>query len=200
MYKHWRGLFYAQGRVDEAARIYQDAQAWNALAALLIDCAPAMLAGGRGQIWRDWLAGLPADYAGSMPWLWYWQGVSLSHLDAPLGRSVLTRAEGAFAAAGDTRARLLAIARTTGRVRWVTQLERWRNPNKETGPIFWTGPVLANNRLWIASSEGIVLSADVTDGSTTEFADLNNPVSLPPIVANRTLYILDDSGRITAWR
>jgi outer membrane protein assembly factor BamB len=97
-------------------------------------------------------------------------------------------------------ARLLAIARTTGRVRWVTQLERWRNENKETGPIFWTGPVLANNRLWIASSEGVVLSADVTDGTTAEFADLNNPVSLPPVVANRTLYILDDSGRITAWR
>ena len=97
-------------------------------------------------------------------------------------------------------ARLLAIARSTGRVRWVTQLERWRNPGKETGPIFWTGPVLANNRLWIASSEGIVLSADVATGTTTEFADLDKPVSLPPIVANQTLYILDDSGRITAWR
>jgi FOG: WD40-like repeat len=97
-------------------------------------------------------------------------------------------------------ARLLAIARTTGRVRWVTQLERWRNPKKETGPIFWTGPVLANNRLWIASSEGMVLSADVTTGETAEFTDLKKPVSLPPIVANRILYILDDSGRITAWR
>ena len=64
----------------------------------------------------------------------------------------------------------------------------------------WTGPVLANNRLWIASSEGAVLSADVLTGTVAEFADLNNPVSLPPIVANRTLYILDDSGRITAWR
>jgi outer membrane protein assembly factor BamB len=97
-------------------------------------------------------------------------------------------------------ARLLAIARTTGRVRWITRLERWRNPDKETGPIFWTGPVLANNRLWIASSEGIVLSADVATGTTAEFADLDSPVSLPPIVANQILYILDDSGRITAWR
>ncbi len=97
-------------------------------------------------------------------------------------------------------ARLLAIARTTGRVRWVTQLEHWRNPNKETGPIFWTGPVLANNRLWVASSEGIVLSADVATGTTAPFADLNNPVSVPPIIANKTLYILDDSGKITAWR
>jgi len=40
----------------------------------------------------------------------------------------------------------------------------------------------------------------VATGVTAEFADLNNPVSVPPIVANRTLYILDDSGKITAWR
>ena len=66
--------------------------------------------------------------------------------------------------------------------------------------MFWTGPVLANNRLWVASSEGIVLSADVATGTTAEFADLNNPVSVPPIVAGKTLYILDDSGKITAWR
>lgn len=96
--------------------------------------------------------------------------------------------------------RLLAIARSTGRVRWVTQLDRWRNPKNKTGPIFWTGPVLANGRLWIANSQGEVLSADVTDGSTAPFADLKKPISLPPIVAGKTLYILDDSGRITAWR
>ena len=97
-------------------------------------------------------------------------------------------------------ARLLAIARSTGRVRWVTQLERWRNPNRETGPIFWTGPVLASNRLWVASSEGEVHSVDVTSGATALFTDLKQPVSLPPIVAGDTLFILDDSGRITAWR
>lgn len=97
-------------------------------------------------------------------------------------------------------ARLLAIARATGRAKWVTQLRQWRNPNNKTGPIFWTGPVLANNRLWIASSEGEVLSASVTDGSTAPFTDLRESVTLPPIVAGNTLYILDDSGRITAWR
>jgi hypothetical protein len=26
------------------------------------------------------------------------------------------------------------------------------------------------------------------------------PISLPPIVANQTLYILDDDGKITAFR
>lgn len=96
--------------------------------------------------------------------------------------------------------RLLALARSTGRARWVTQLAHWRNPEKETGPIFWTGPVLASNRLWIASSEGEVQSVDVMTGEATPFTELNDSVSLPPVVANDTLYILDDSGRITAWR
>lgn len=97
-------------------------------------------------------------------------------------------------------ARLLAIARNTGRLRWITQLDQWRDPDDREGPIFWTGPVLANNRLWIASSEGEVHSVDVLTGTTRLFTELNAGVSLPPVVANSTLYILDDSGRITAWR
>lgn len=96
--------------------------------------------------------------------------------------------------------RLLAIARSNGRVRWVTQLQQWRNPKNRNNPVFWTGPVLANNRLWVASSEGEVLSVDATNGQTAPFTELRDPVSLPPIVAGGTLYILDDGGRITAWR
>ncbi len=97
-------------------------------------------------------------------------------------------------------ARILAIQRTTGRIRWMTQLEGFRNPEDREGPIFWTGPVLANNRLWVASSRGVVSSVDVMTGTPTEFTRLKESVSLPPVVANETLYILDDSGTITAWR
>ena len=97
-------------------------------------------------------------------------------------------------------ARLIAIARATGRVKWITQLPRWRNPGKRTNPIFWTGPVLAGGRLWIASSRGVVQSVDATTGEVADFTELDSGVSLPPIVAGGTLYILDDSGQITAWR
>jgi outer membrane protein assembly factor BamB len=97
-------------------------------------------------------------------------------------------------------ARLLAIARSTGRVRWITQLRRWRDEEDREEPIFWTGPVLAGNRLWIASSRGQVMSADVETGAATPFAELDAGVSVPPIVANRMLYILDDDGTIHAWR
>ena len=49
-------------------------------------------------------------------------------------------------------ARLLAIARSTGRVRWVTQLERYRNPENRSDPVFWTGPELAIHSLLLAST------------------------------------------------
>jgi outer membrane protein assembly factor BamB len=97
-------------------------------------------------------------------------------------------------------AKLLCIARTSGKVRWITQLARFGNEKKRKNPIFWTGPVLAGNRLWIASSRGEVKSASAADGTVTDFTDLGSPVSLAPVVANGVLYILDDSGKISAFR
>ena len=97
-------------------------------------------------------------------------------------------------------ARILAIQRNTGRIRWMTQLEQWRDPKDKEGPIFWTGPVLANNRLWIASSRGAIRSVDVMTGEAADYSRLDDGVSLPPVVANNTMYILDNSGRIHAYR
>lgn len=97
-------------------------------------------------------------------------------------------------------ARLLAIARSSGRVRWITQLQRYKDEKDKKGPIFWTGPVLAGNQLWVASSRGPVYRVSVEEGSAQQYTDLDNPVSLPPVVANNTLYILDDSGKISAYR
>ncbi|MDR2857196.1 MAG: PQQ-like beta-propeller repeat protein [Novosphingobium sp.] len=97
-------------------------------------------------------------------------------------------------------ARLLGIAAATGKVRWLTQLARFHNEKKRKNPVFWTGPVLAGNRLWIANSRGLLATANVTDGTVTDFAKLGDPVSLAPVVANGILYVLDDGGRITAFR
>ena len=97
-------------------------------------------------------------------------------------------------------ARLLAIARSTGRVRWMTQLQRYRDEKDRKGEIFWTGPVLAGNQLWVASSRGLLYKVSTGEGSAQQYADLKQPVSLPPIVADDMLYVLDDSGRITAYR
>jgi outer membrane protein assembly factor BamB len=117
------------------------------------------------------------------------------------------------------RAQLIAIARASGRIRWITQLPAFRRPPEQreatrsevaegrtgrvrpgAGPIFWRGPVLAGNRLILTSSTGHIAFVSPTDGSVIGTTNTGSPMSLAPIVANNTLYILSDSGRLTAWR
>ena len=97
-------------------------------------------------------------------------------------------------------AKLLCIARPTGKVRWISQLAAFENQKKKKDPISWTGPVLAGNRLIAASTEGEVVSISLEEGNSTTLVNLKESVSLPPIVADGMLYILDNSGRISAFR
>jgi outer membrane protein assembly factor BamB len=97
-------------------------------------------------------------------------------------------------------ARLLSVARSSGKIRWISKLQRYENEKKKKGPISWYGPILAGGRLIIANSRGAIWAVAPEDGTATEVADLKSDVSLAPIVANNTLYILDDSGRISAFR
>jgi outer membrane protein assembly factor BamB len=97
-------------------------------------------------------------------------------------------------------AQLLAVARSSGKVRWISQLPRWRNEHNHSGPIFWRGPVLAGNRLVLVSSRGQIVFASPVDGTVQQTIEHGESISLPPIVADNTLYVLDDSGRLTAFR
>jgi len=117
------------------------------------------------------------------------------------------------------KAKLLAIARSSGRIRWVSQLPGFRRPPEHrtpnrgdiaagrTGsvrpgvdPIYWRGPVLAGNRLVLTGSNGNIVFASPVDGTVQTTVQHSASISLPPIVSNNTLLVLDDEGRLTAWR
>jgi hypothetical protein len=96
----------------------------------------------------------------------------------------------------------LCIARGSGKVRWATQLARYRvdKEKKKKDPIVWTGPVLAGDRLILANSRGQLVNVSPLDGKVQSMVKAGGPVSLSPIVAGNTLYVLDNDGRLTAWR
>ncbi len=96
--------------------------------------------------------------------------------------------------------KLLCIARDTGKVRWMTQLRRYRKPEKKEGPIGWVGPILAGDRLILANSLGELVNISPLDGAVQTTIATGRPVSLAPIVANNTLYVLHDNGELSAWR
>jgi outer membrane protein assembly factor BamB len=97
-------------------------------------------------------------------------------------------------------ARLLSVARSSGKIRWISKLQRYNNAKKKKGPISWYGPVLAGGRLIVANSRGAIWAITPEDGTAKEVLNVKADVSLAPIVANNILYILDDSGRISAFR
>jgi outer membrane protein assembly factor BamB len=97
-------------------------------------------------------------------------------------------------------ARLICLARSSGKARWIAQLPHYRNAKKKSGPIAWFGPVLAGGRLVLTNSEGQLGYASPTDGSVISTTKGKTAFALPPIVARQTIYTLDGKGRITAYR
>jgi outer membrane protein assembly factor BamB len=97
-------------------------------------------------------------------------------------------------------AKLLCVARATGKIRWISQLQRWHKMKKKTGSIRWTGPVLAGNRLILVSTEGDMVYVDPMTGKAGEPVNMHRSMSLSPVVAGKTLYILADDGKLTALR
>lgn len=98
--------------------------------------------------------------------------------------------------------KLLCVARSSGKVRWIQQLARFRveTEKKKKDPIRWTGPILAGGRLLAVNSEGTLAEFSPADGSLLASTEFKTSLSQPPIVANNILYILADDGTITAWR
>ena len=97
-------------------------------------------------------------------------------------------------------AKLIAVARNSGKVRWITQLPRWRKEKSKKGPISWVGPVLAGNRLILVSSQGRIGNVALANGALGTSTNVGADVFLQPVVAENTLFILDNEGRLSAWR
>ena len=60
--------------------------------------------------------------------------------------------------------------------------------------------MLAGNRLILTSSRGQIAFVSPVDGTVLSTTETRSPISLAPVVADNTLYILNDAGRLTAWR
>jgi len=97
-------------------------------------------------------------------------------------------------------AKLVCLSRATGKARWITSLQRWRNAKKRKGLTTWVGPVLAGGRLILANNEGQLVNVDPLTGTVQTSTETKTAIDLPPIVVNGTLLVLDHDGRLTAWR
>lgn len=130
-------------------------------------------------------------------------------LDLPTGQRVWERnfagvstpwVAGDWVFALTVEGQLVALSRGEGRVRWVTQLPQFRKMKSKRGDIRWFGPVLASDRLWVTSSTGLLASVNPQTGEIGSQIDLDDEIYLPPVVADGSIFVLTDKGRLMALR
>lgn len=99
---------------------------------------------------------------------------------------------------------LVCIHIPDGSIKWVEELPAhadaligWGGENKGD-KITWSGPVLAGERLFLVGSHGRMIVASPKDGKLISVMNVPSGVMLPPIVANQTLYLLENDADLTA--
>jgi outer membrane protein assembly factor BamB len=95
---------------------------------------------------------------------------------------------------------VVALQRRTGRVRWVSALQRYEDPKDRTAVVVWAGPVLAGERLWLAGSTGELVGLSAASGEVVQRLKLPAAAVLAPVVAGQTLFVLTENGTVTAFR
>jgi outer membrane protein assembly factor BamB len=99
-----------------------------------------------------------------------------------------------------TNAEVICLTRNEGRIRWITNLDRWEDPEDKSDPITWSGPVLAGDRLVVVSSLGEAWSLSPYTGKPLGRIMIDAGSFLPPVVAGNTLYLLNDDSELMALR
>ncbi|MFV3076401.1 PQQ-binding-like beta-propeller repeat protein [Niveispirillum fermenti] len=95
---------------------------------------------------------------------------------------------------------VVAMTRADGRIRWISQLDQWEDPEDREDPILWTGPLVAGGRLLLTNNQGELVELSLSDGGVQKRTKLPGPAIQAPVVAGETLYILTEDGDLVAYR
>lgn len=130
-------------------------------------------------------------------------------LDARTGQSLWTQKIGGMrspAVSGDylfmvsSEQKLVCLNRFTGAVVWVETLEAYQDPQSMKDPIFWAGPVIHNDTLVLAGSQGKAELRSIRDGSLVQTLDLDGATYLSPILVEGRIVFLTDAGQLEVFK
>ncbi len=120
--------------------------------------------------------------------------------DKPIGGTQTPWVAGDWIFVLSNDSEVVALSREDGRIRWVTALQRYRDEQRRRDPLRWLGPVLAGDRLLVAGASGQMLAISPYDGRILGTLNLGTDLTMPPIVAKQTIYLLTNNADLIALR
>lgn len=96
---------------------------------------------------------------------------------------------------------LACLDRLNGQVRWVKQLRRFEDADREKGAVQWMGPLLADNKLICLSSmprEGMVI-VDARTGQEEGKVSIPASCQVQPIICDGKVLVLTQDGVLRAY-
>lgn len=98
-----------------------------------------------------------------------------------------------------TAGQVVCLSFEDGLVRWTTQLAAFKTPKSRKGPIRWAGPVVAGNKVILASSHGKLIFLSPETGEVSSEESFGGGTFISPVVSNGRLYILTSGGDVVAF-
>jgi outer membrane protein assembly factor BamB len=97
---------------------------------------------------------------------------------------------------------LVCVSRESGGIYWIVDLNApvGKNGKRPKGAVYWSGPVLADNRLVLASSSGLLQARDPKTGDLMSTLRTGAPMMQPPIAAGGMLYVVNERAELVAIR
>lgn len=105
---------------------------------------------------------------------------------------------GSFLFVLDKHNNVLAVNAKTGGIKWKTELKSYKKPKLKIGSIYWNGPVLAGDVIWVVNSKARLLAISPQTGAIVSRHKVLGNVFLPPIVAHGRMYLLNDNAKLIA--
>ena len=132
-------------------------------------------------------------------------------IDLATGSLIWSAEEGAMSAPVVTdnsvfqvtdRNALVRLDAETGETVWLTELPLYEESRVRRRRDFYAhyGPILAGNRLWVASNDSRLRSFDPSTGAEMSSINIGAAAAANPIVVGNTLYIVTGNGQIHAFR
>ena len=94
---------------------------------------------------------------------------------------------------------LLAINKNNGKIIWNTPIPKGDEGDSKNG-VFASGPLLTDNRLLVATSNGYIFSISPYTGRIIGYVSVDEGIELSPIMAKGVGIFVNNDAEMTAYK